>query len=396
MSALTAAQNELAEARAASAAAQLAAWQAVQTQRSLSAALQQLAATTDPADRAGAAQLEELQQQVRAADAEAAAAAQQATQAGEAAAAALGKFAQFADPRESIGLFPDSAPLTLLPVRVETRFVGPGTADNASPQLWVRIYPDDCSIDTFEPTLSDTEVANAKLYWQRIWAAGGVEADERAAWRDLVSAHGSGRAGFIVNTYQPVNLADSPQKVHDSDEILVIATQTPLDAAESTAISTYWLAIWLADDDATAQQAAAAALATAVGAARAAALIADYVPVNLSDTPAAPLTKHQVASSVAFVVFPPIRRPSSPPGRRRRRSGSSPSASSCWAIRVASCSWQQSAASSRCRCTPDPIRQRTRTPGSIPSMTACSYQTSCSGSSISSAPSRPEWRSPST
>ena len=305
MSALTAAQNELAEARAASAAAQLAAWQAVQTQRSLSAALQQLAATTDPADRAGAAQLEELQQQVRAADAEAAAAAQQATQAGEAAAAALGKFAQFADPRESIGLFPDSAPLTLLPVRVETRFVGPGTADNASPQLWVRIYPDDCSIDTFEPTLSDTEVANAKLYWQRIWAAGGVEADERAAWRDLVSAHGSGRAGFIVDTYQPVNLADSPQKVHDSDEILVIATQTPLDAAESTAISTYWLAIWLADDDATAQQAAAAALATAVGAARAAALIADYVPVNLSDTPAAPLTKHQVASSVAFVVFPP-------------------------------------------------------------------------------------------
>jgi hypothetical protein len=305
MSALTAAHDELAQARAAGAAAQLAAWQAVQTQRSLSAALRKLAATTDPADRAGAAKLEELQQQVRAADAEAAAATQRAAQAGEAAAAALGRFAQFADPRESIGLFPDSAPITLLPVRVETRFVGPGTADNASPQLWVRIYPDDCSIDTFEPTLSDAEVTNAKLYWQRIWAAGGVEADERAAWRDLVSAHGSGRAGFIVDTYQPVNLADSPQKARDSDEILVIATQTPLAAAESTVISAYWLAIWLADDDATARQAAAAALAAAVGAARAAALIADYVPVNLGDTPAAPLTKHQVASSVAFVVLPP-------------------------------------------------------------------------------------------
>ena len=80
----------------------------------------------------------------------------------------------------------------------------------------MRIYPDDCSIDTFEPTLSTTEVQNAKRYWQGIWRAGGVEDDERAAWRDLVAAHGSGRAGFIVDDYQPANIGDRPTKAQRS------------------------------------------------------------------------------------------------------------------------------------------------------------------------------------
>ena len=49
------------------------------------------------------------------------------------------------------------SPFLLFPVRIETRFrtiaAAPGNiAAAASHQLWVRIYPDDCSIDTFEPT----------------------------------------------------------------------------------------------------------------------------------------------------------------------------------------------------------------------------------------------------
>ena len=54
------------------------------------------------------------------------------------------------DPRKGIGRLSDRSPLVLLPVRIETRFVHGGTDEESGHELWVRIYPDDCSIDTFE------------------------------------------------------------------------------------------------------------------------------------------------------------------------------------------------------------------------------------------------------
>ncbi len=209
------------------------------------------------------------------------------------------------DPRKGISSLSDRSPLVLLPVRIETRFTNAGTSDASQHKLLVRIYPDDISIDTFEATLADSEVANAKLYWQGIWRAGGVEGDERAAWRSLVAGHGSGRAGYIVENYKPLNIAERPVKANASDEILVIATQTPLSPAEATAVSVYWQAVWLAGEDTAAQQAAATTLTTAVGASRAHALRSEYIPFNLADVPAPPASKASVAHSSAFVVFPP-------------------------------------------------------------------------------------------
>lgn len=217
-------------------------------------------------------------------------------------AAALTAFAPFTDPRRSVVELSDAMPFALLPVRLETRFT---TVGDGRKQLWVRIYPDDCWIDTFEPELSSAELANAKAYWQDKWRAGGIEPDERAAWRRLISAHGSGRAGYIVDTYQPTNLAAQPKKAQASDEILVIPPQTALAPAEAAALETYWAAIWRADGDAASVQAANAALQAAVGAAEAAALIAADQPFNLADTPPAPLRKIDVAVTVAFLLFPP-------------------------------------------------------------------------------------------
>src|SRR5712691_5219282 len=47
------------------------------------------------------------------------------------------------------------APMLLLPVRIETRFMD----TQEQPQLWVRIYPDHFAIDTHEPGLSPDEQA---------------------------------------------------------------------------------------------------------------------------------------------------------------------------------------------------------------------------------------------
>jgi hypothetical protein len=254
------------------------------------------------AQRALALQGSEREAQKAAAEVEAARVAAQA--AGKIAAGALEDFVVFSDPRRMIGQLPDRSPLALLPLRIETRFASVEEEGESRRQLWVRIYPDECSIDTFEPTLSSTEVENLKRYWMRIWRAGGSEADERAAWRDLVAAHGSGRAGFIVDEYEPANMNQRPTKAQPQDQILVIPTQAPLGEAEADAIAAYWEAVWLAADEA-ALEAAAAALVTAVGAVRAEELRDEYVPFNLSDVPPRPTTEPGFTLSTAFVVFDP-------------------------------------------------------------------------------------------
>ena len=173
---------------------------------------------------------------------------------------ALGRFSAFSDPREAIARFNDGLPILLYPVRLETRF---RTTPNQ--ELLVRIYPDDCSIDTFDATLSQAEVSNAKLYWITMWEAGGIEADERGAWRGLVAGHGSGRAEWIIRNYVPVNLAAKPTKPLAKDVILTIGTEAPLTAAEATATATYWREVWLADGDSVRSANALAVLELAVG-----------------------------------------------------------------------------------------------------------------------------------
>jgi hypothetical protein len=151
------------------------------------------------------------------------------------------------DPTRALSSLDSSSPITLLPVRVETRFTT--ESDNAKqPQLWVRIYPDDCWVDTFEATLSKDELANAKVFWAAYWRAGGVEGDERAAWRSLVAAHGSGRANYILDQFAPQN-PPPPVKAGPTDVILVICASGALDSADADALKTYWRSVWLADGD---------------------------------------------------------------------------------------------------------------------------------------------------
>jgi hypothetical protein len=294
-------QAQVAKARAALAVAASASARAAELQRQMSQQLAQLSRTLGPNDRRGLEQKAAIENQLKQATADAQAKQIGVQNARQTATAALEGFATFTDPRTNLAALSDALPFLLFPVRIETRFKITGD----QPQLWVRIYPDDCSIDTFEDTFSASELANAKLYWQAIWRAGGINGDQRAAWSNLVAAHGSGRASWIVDHYQPSNLTAEPVKVAASDEILVIPTQTPLLAPQANAISVYWQAVWLADGDNTQSQAALAALQGAVGAATASSLIQNDVPYNMNDEPTAPATKSGVALSTAFVIFPP-------------------------------------------------------------------------------------------
>jgi hypothetical protein len=299
MADFSSAQSQLAAARGARDSAQLAALQAAARARQAQAALD-LAKRQSGAGGDRGQNLAQLATTATLAAADQAAAKQALQDARARVSQVTADFAQFRTPQHNVGLLNDSSPFLLLPVRIETRFRAATTHE-----LLVRIYPDDCSIDTFEPLLSQSELTNVKAYWMNIWRAGGVENDQRGAWARLVAAHGAGRAGWLADNFQPVNLAAQPTKVKATDEILVIPTATALSAAEATAISHYWKSVWLADGDTGRVDAAQAALSAAVGAARAAQLVSGYAPFNLTDGPGAPLTKTTVALSVAIVVFPP-------------------------------------------------------------------------------------------
>ncbi len=215
---------------------------------------------------------------------------------------------RFLDPRKAIEQFNDVTPFLMMPIRLETRFKDvkvPGTNAPAK-QLWVRIYPDDCWIDTFDPELTESEVRNAKTYWTSIWKAGGIEDQERAAWTELAHSHGSGRAAWIVQQFQPVNLAAKPSKPRSQDVILVVPAETPLPEDEQAPTLVYWRDLWLADGDTEKTAAANTALELAVGQARAAEIATQYVPVNFSALLMSGASKPSVSVSAAFVVFPKV------------------------------------------------------------------------------------------
>lgn len=211
-------------------------------------------------------------------------------------------FLPLTDPRERVESLSDIFPVLLLPLRIETRFKQVVTPNGTQHQLWVRVFPDDCSVDTFEAALSETEVRNAQTLWAQLWRAGDDDAQRRAAWRNLVGSHGTGRAMWIIQQYRPVNEADQP--TIDADALLlVIATDSPLDPSLQAPVNQFWTTVWKAGADAVAIQAAQDALVAQVGADVAQTVVEDYRPFNLSDPPPAGLDRESTTVQVATVVF---------------------------------------------------------------------------------------------
>lgn len=217
-------------------------------------------------------------------------------------------FLPFTDPRENIKRLNDRVPILMLPVRIETRFKKINTSGTPveMQQLWVRVYPDDCSIDNFEPDISETEATNARKFWAGYWAAGGVIENEKSAWRNFVGAHGAGRAGYIIQKYRPLNEASAPVKVPAPAEevILTIADNMELNASSRLALESYWKAIWKADGEPVQTDNAWNDLVIAAGNEdKANQLRRDYRPGNLSERPPT-LPKSQADVRVVFVDFP--------------------------------------------------------------------------------------------
>jgi hypothetical protein len=214
------------------------------------------------------------------------------------------RYDNVADPREAIGTLRGETPILLFPVRLETRFRRiEGDAAGARDELWVRIFPDDCLVDTFEAVLSETEVASGTRYWVETWAAGGIESQRRAAWRNLVASHGAGRAAWIVKQYSPSN--GEPAKAQAQDIRLVVVTRALPTQEEQDALDTYWTAMWLADGNKTKTDAAFATLlqSLTISEVEGTNLTSRLAPTNLAVKPPSPYAKKDVVAKVAWLVL---------------------------------------------------------------------------------------------
>ena len=166
---------------------------------------------------------------------------------------------------------------------------------------------------------------------RRVWRAAGDDGwsgrPGATWWRRTV------RAGRLDGRYLPAGQPRRPAGPGRAatDVVLVVADPDRAARRGGDRGRAYWSAVWVASDTRLTLDAARAALAAAVGAARAAQLVAGYVPVNLADTPVPPATRRPASRSrPLFVVFPPTRRPSAASwtdgAARRVRS---PTGSSC-------------------------------------------------------------------
>ncbi len=114
-------------------------------------------------------------------------------------------------PQQLIEQMDDGVPFLLLPVRIETRFGGAGSAR----ELRVRIFPDDIAVALHEKTLTAVEAQAGEDYWRARAGANALPgAEERAnaqqgAWNVLAGPHGAYRASWIAKATTPSNWADT-------------------------------------------------------------------------------------------------------------------------------------------------------------------------------------------
>lgn len=98
----------------------------------------------------------------------------------------------------ALGGFNKSKPIAMLPIRVETKFIGNS--------LWIRIFPDKIFIKSLEKDLTNEEIVDGQNYWIKYQGANGNVETQKEAWRFLCVKYGITRTAWIVKKLFPTNV----------------------------------------------------------------------------------------------------------------------------------------------------------------------------------------------
>jgi hypothetical protein len=111
------------------------------------------------------------------------------------------------DPRQWINALNAGFPILLLPLRVQTRFL----RTERGLELLVRVYPDDISVQSHQPTLSEGERLAGDAYWTAVAAVPGSKTTPpEDVWRGMVKRYGMERATWIMGATDPATGAVAP------------------------------------------------------------------------------------------------------------------------------------------------------------------------------------------
>lgn len=108
------------------------------------------------------------------------------------------QFAGLDSLNDALADYSKSKPIALLPVRVETKFIGS--------DLWIRIFPDQIFVKSLEKALTTEEVSDGQDYWNKYALANGLITKQKEAWRFLCAKYGVTRSAWIIRSLFPTNI----------------------------------------------------------------------------------------------------------------------------------------------------------------------------------------------
>jgi hypothetical protein len=110
-------------------------------------------------------------------------------------------------------------PVVMLPVRLETRYVGR--------ELLIRVYPDLSHADAHATGLSEDEQRAGALFWEAYFRAGNQRDARLAAFSWLTSLLGAQRATYVARSLRPKNLERAPAQPTPATEPLPVKPELP-------------------------------------------------------------------------------------------------------------------------------------------------------------------------
>jgi hypothetical protein len=100
----------------------------------------------------------------------------------------------------------NNVPISLFPLRVETKFKLENVSGTDKYKIRVRVYPDDIAINTHEEALMPLEIEAGRNYWKSAWPVYGDDSQREPQWLDFTKTYSPQRAAWIAEKVKPTNL----------------------------------------------------------------------------------------------------------------------------------------------------------------------------------------------